>query len=138
VDACACFQARSAARAITDLYDATLEPSGLKLTQLAILAAVQRERDLTMQDLATSLGLDPSTMTRTLRPLEDAGWIASRAGGDKRARALCLTESGSAKLLEAGALWARAQNRLREALGAGVFDRFVADLAKVNRVLRAG
>ena len=134
---CACFQARSAARAITDLYDRTLEPSGLRLTQVAILGAVQARANITMQELATQLGLDPSTMTRTLRPLEDGGWIRTRAGGDKRAKELELTSTGRAKLRECGALWADAQRDLRETLGAAKFDRLVTDLAKVNQALRA-
>ena len=89
-----------------------------------------------MQELATELGLDPSTMTRTLRPLEEGGWIRTCSGGDKRAKQLELTTSGRAKLRESGALWERAQRRLRETLGATTFDRLVTDLAKVNDVLR--
>jgi len=134
---CACFQARSAARAITDLYDRTLEPSGLRLTQVAILGAVRRHPSVTMQELAAELGLDPSTMTRTLRPLEDGGWVEIHAGDDKRAKVLDLTASGRAKLRECGALWDRAQRELKDALGSAVFERLIGDLMKVNEVLRS-
>jgi len=89
-----------------------------------------------MQELATQLGLDPSTMTRTLRPLENGGWILTRPGGDKRAKRLELTTDGRAKLRECGTLWERAQRELRETLGTTTFDRLVTDLAKVNQVLR--
>lgn len=136
LSACACFQARSAARAITDLYDRTLEPSGLRLTQVAILGAIHQRASITMQELAAELGLDPSTMTRTLRPLEDAGWVEIRTGDDRRAKELALSVTGRAKLRECGVLWDRAQRTLRDSLGATVFDRLVADLAKVNRILR--
>jgi len=135
--ACACFNVRSAARAITDLYDRTLEPSGLKLSQFAILTVVAGRAGATMQMVAAELGLDPSTMTRTLRPLEDAGLVRTRAGGDKRAKELALTSAGRAKLRQCGELWSTAQRGLRERLGAETFDRLVADLAKVNEVLRA-
>jgi DNA-binding MarR family transcriptional regulator len=135
---CACFQARSAARAITDAYDRTLEPSGIRLTQVAILGAVHARTKITMQELASQLGLDPSTMTRTLRPLEDGGWIRVCQCGDKRAKQLELTPSGRAKLRECGTLWERAQRELRETLGAKMFDRLVTDLTKVNQVLRGG
>jgi DNA-binding MarR family transcriptional regulator len=134
--ACACFNARSAARAITDLYDRALEPSGVRLTQFAILAVIQARAAASMQTIAAELGLDPSTMTRTTRPLEDAGLVESRAGGDKRARELVLTASGRKKAGECHALWADAQRELRQKLGAEVFDRLVSDLGSVTRALR--
>jgi DNA-binding MarR family transcriptional regulator len=108
----------------------------VKLTQVAILGAIQASANVTMQELATQLGLDPSTMTRTLRPLEDAAWIRTTAGGDKRAKQLELTATGRAKLRECGSLWVRAQRELRDTLGAATFDRLVTDLAMVNQVLR--
>lgn len=90
-----------------------------------------------MQELAAELGLDPSTMTRTLRPLEDGGWVEIHAGDDKRAKVLDLTASGRAKLRECGALWDRAQRELKDALGSAVFERLIGDLMKVNEVLRS-
>ena len=84
LSACACFNARNAARAITDLYDEALAPSGLRLSQFAILAAIRQRHLATMQELAIELGLDPSTMTRTLRPLEEQSLVHTQPGGDKR------------------------------------------------------
>jgi DNA-binding MarR family transcriptional regulator len=134
---CACFNARSAARAITDLYDRTLEPCGLRTTQFAMLAAIQLRRGMTKQDLAAELGLDPSTMTRTLRPLETDGLIAVEAGAsDRRVRSLTLTERGRRKVSEGHRLWHAAQARLRDELGEARFTRLVADLSEVNRILR--
>jgi DNA-binding MarR family transcriptional regulator len=137
LSACACFNARTAARVITDFYDRTLEASGLKLSQFAILVAVGQRCGATMQELAADLGLDPSTMTRTLRPLEDSGLVRTIPGGDKRAKTLELTADGHSVLERALELWRQAQQALRSKIGDEVFDRLNGDLAAVTRALRA-
>jgi DNA-binding MarR family transcriptional regulator len=139
IGACACFNARNAARAITDLYDRVLEPCGLRVTQFAILVAIHGGKHgeaATMQDVAAGLALDPSTMTRTLRPLVDEGIVEIRAGGDRRAKILVLTKKGSATLAEGHALWRKAQAELRTSVGAAVFERLLGDLQKVSKSLR--
>ena len=134
---CACFNARQAARAITALYDEVMEPTGLKTTQFAILAAIRADDDMTMQKLAAGLGLDPSTMTRTLRPLLDDGLVEVLSGAqDRRVKRLALTRTGRRKLRDGVGRWRQAQAQLSERLGSEVFDRLVGDLSAVNRALR--
>jgi len=132
---CACFNARSAARAITDLYDQTLAPSRLRATQFAILAAIHLQAGGAMQTVASELGLDPSTMTRVLRPLEEGGLVTVETGAGGRAKQVELTSLGRKKLAEAHRLWEKAQERLREKLGDRVFERVVKDLGAVQRAL---
>ncbi len=136
VAACACYRARSMARAITGLYDEMLDASGLRATQLAILSAIRSRGAASMQVLATELGVDPSTMTRTLAPMERDGFVASEAGEDRRVRELVLTAKGHRKLAEAGKLWSGAQQRLREKIGADRFDRLLDDMDAVLAALR--
>jgi DNA-binding MarR family transcriptional regulator len=136
VGACACFRVRSAARAITEFYDAALEPAEIRLTQMAILSVIASGAGTTMQDVAKQLGLDPSTMTRTLRPLEVAKLVRVRAGSDRRAKEMELTSAGKKALAEAGAYWADAQRTLREKVGRNVFDRLLGDLSTVMRTLK--
>jgi len=134
--ACACFNARSAARAITDLYDDALATSGLRTTQFAILATIHLRAGITMQELAGQLDLDPSTMTRTLRPLEQDGLVRIETASDRRAKSLVLTSAGRHKLGECHALWNGAQTELRARLGSEVFNRVVADMNTVTQALR--
>lgn len=133
---CACFRARSMARAITGLYDETLEDSGLRTSQLAILAAIRTHGAASMQELAAELGVDPSTMTRTLAPMERDGFVTSAPGEDRRVRELVLTAKGHRKLAEAGRLWAEAQDKLRARIGVERFDRLLADMTEVLAALR--
>jgi DNA-binding MarR family transcriptional regulator len=136
LDPCACFRARNMARAITLLYDETLDRSGLRSSQFATLAAIRTHGAVSMQQLAAELGLDPSTMTRTLAPLERDGFVASETGEDRRVRELALTPKGHRKLAEGSALWNRAQERLREKIGNERFERLVADMGEVIAALR--
>ncbi len=133
---CACFRSRSVARAITALYDATLDDSGIRTSQLAILTAIRTHGAVSMQMLAAELGVDPSTMTRTLLPMERDGFVASEPGEDRRVRELVLTAKGHRKLAEAGRLWAQAQDKLREKIGSERFERLLADMAEVLTALR--
>ncbi len=140
VGGCACFNVRQAARAITGLYDSVIEPVGLKITQFAILATIHRDRDdePTMQSLAAELGLDPSTMTRTLRPLVDDGVIeiVAGSGGDRRVKTVALTSLGRHKLGQGRKRWEDAQRQLADKIGPEVFDRLIGDLRAVTQALR--
>ena len=54
---CACFNARTAARAITALYDSSLEPAGIRTTQFAMLVAIQVRGSITMPGNVSCHGL---------------------------------------------------------------------------------
>lgn len=136
VGACACFRVRTAARAMTEFYDAALEPARVRLTQMAILAAIAARRGATMQTLSRELGLNPSTMTRTLRPLEEDKLVRVRPGADRRAKELELTVAGRKTLADAAARWSEAQRTLRDEIGGAVFDRLLSDLSAVTRTLK--
>jgi len=128
---CACAGLRRAARAVTRLYDAALRPTGLRSTQFALLQALTMAGGpLTQGTLGDILALDTTTLTRTLRPLEDAKWIRSFPGADSRERYLELTPLGRRLLERATPAWERAQRQLEEMLGS-------RDWAVLERVTRA-
>jgi DNA-binding MarR family transcriptional regulator len=118
LDACMCHKTRMAARAITRTYDDALRSTGLRATQISVLAAVGARGALSIQSLAESLEMDRTTLTRNLRPLEDRGYVVVAPEGRHRSRMLTLTEVGHTALVEALPLWEGAQRRLRRRLGA--------------------
>jgi DNA-binding MarR family transcriptional regulator len=120
------------------MYDEVMEPVGLKMTQFAILATIFRDKEPTMQLLAAELGLDPSTMTRTLRPLTDGGLVQIQPGedGDRRVKRLALTSLGRHKLGQGKKHWEAAQQQLSDRVGPEVFDRLIGDLSAVTKALR--
>ena len=66
---CVCNTLRMATRAVTQLYDDVLRPSGLRVTQFSILAAIARLGEAGVSQLADALAIEQTTMTRSLTPL---------------------------------------------------------------------
>jgi len=114
---CACLKVRMAARAVTRAYDDALRPIGLRSTQLSVLVAVAIEGAISIAALASFLGMDRTTLTRNLRPLEKEGLISIGPEGWHRSRTLEITKKGKSRLREAVPLWERAQGTLRQKLG---------------------
>jgi len=117
LDTCMCHRTRVAARAITRAYDDALRKTGLRATQLSVLAAVGARGAMSIQSLADSLGMDRTTLTRNLRPLEDKGLVILAAEARHRSRMLTLAPSGKAMLVKALPLWEEAQRATRKRLG---------------------
>ena len=118
--ACVCQTMRRVARKISKRYEDALRPVALKAGQFTILAALKRERPAPLGALAAGLGMDRTTLTKDLRPLERRGLVTSVADEkDARVRRLKLTPQGRALLKKAVPLWQAAQKVSHERL-AGV------------------
>ena len=128
---CLCGALRKATRAVTRLYDDALRPSGLRITQFAVLRTLVRRGPMRMRDLSAVLVLEETTLNRSVRLLHERGWIAIRTGRDRRERMLSITAAGRAVLAEAEPLWAAAQQRMTDELGAG-WDGLVRSLREVT------
>ncbi len=135
--ACTCFNLRKASRAVTQLFEAALEASGLKVTQFTVLAVVSAAGTATMTDLARTLVMDRTTLTRNLRPLENRGLIDIDSGADRRTRFVALTRRGRAKLDAALPLWKRAQARMVGGLGRAAWGDLLAGLDVAVAVAQA-
>jgi len=110
---CICSTLRRATRAITAAYDAALAPSGLRVTQFAVLRTLARLGPLPVTRLAAETALDRSTMGRNLDPLERRGLVRIEVGqADHRERVAHLTATGEAAVETALPYWRRAQARV--------------------------
>ena len=127
---CACFNVRKTSRMITQLFDHALKPSGIKATQFTILGVLANEGEIAIKELAISLGLDRTTLTRGIVRLETAGLIKSREGDDARQRFVALTTKGIKKLNDSIPYWEKAQDTMEKGLGKN-FPRFLDTLETV-------
>src|SRR5262245_14189511 len=93
---CLCNALRQAARAVSRLYDEELRGVGLRTTQYSLLRVLARAGQVRQGDLSERASLDETTLTRNLRPLVDAGWIAVRSGADRREKLVTITKGGTA------------------------------------------
>ena len=135
--ACACASLRRAARAVTQGYEAELRSAGLRATQFTLLQALERTGTSAQGALGELLALDPTTLSRTLRPLERAGWIRTDRGSDRREVRWTLTAAGRRRLDRAIPAWERAQARLRARLRPELWALLVEDLAAVAAAARS-
>jgi len=112
-----CASFRRASRALTQLYDETLRPLGLRATQFTILQVLSRAGKVSQGELGQMLAIDSTTLTRTLRIMGREGWIAERRGKDRRKRLLRLSKDGRHQFNSALPPWEKAQAQLRHQLG---------------------
>ena len=114
---CVCGTLRMVSRAVTQLYDEALRPSGLRVTQFSILAVMARMREANLRQLEDALAIDQTTLTRSLSLLERDGVIERVPHPDGRIKAMRLTARGRRALDVARPLWAQAQGKVLRELG---------------------
>ena len=131
---CLCNALRQATRAVSRLYDEELRGVGLRTTQYSLLRRLRAAGEVRQRDLGGLTSLDETTLTRNLRPLIDAGWVAVRPGEDRREKLIRLTEAGAAKLHEARPAWERAQERMRSRLPEGTWSALLHLLPELTHL----
>jgi DNA-binding MarR family transcriptional regulator len=114
---CTNFQLRQLMRRVSQHYDGEMGKIDLKTTQYSLLSHVVKLGPIRPGDLAAAMKMEPSTLTRNLKPLVTAGWVTLEAGDDGRSRSVTITEAGRAKRTEAQRRWKVAQLSLNQTLG---------------------
>jgi DNA-binding MarR family transcriptional regulator len=115
---CAVRATRATSRALTRRYDEALRPSGLRATQFPLLVAVALHGSATVGQLAETMAMDRTTLTRELRPLEARRLVVRRPGEDRRTRRLEITDDGRQAIARTLPLWREVQAAVMEELGA--------------------
>jgi len=114
---CMCSSVRRASRALTQLYEQALRPTGLRATQFTILQVLSRAGEVLQGQLGEMLALDSTTLTRTLEIMIKREWVAERRGEDRRQRWLRLSKAGKSKLHRTLPAWEKVQSQLQRELG---------------------
>jgi DNA-binding MarR family transcriptional regulator len=130
-DTCLCLHVQRAARTLARRFDEALRPVGLTNGQFSLLMSLNRPAPAGMGSVAMLLGMDRTTLTAALKPLERRGLVTVTADpADRRGRLLSLTPEGQAVLANAVPIWEATHaavetllgdmdpGRLREGLGA--------------------
>ncbi len=115
---CTCSRLRKVTRRVSQIYDRSLESSGLTVTQYALLAHLASFDGISIGALAGKMVMDPTSLTRTLRPLERQGLVVLKPSrSDRRMRLLHLTSAGRRAFDQAKPYWARTQRFIESAIG---------------------
>ena len=133
LDACNCFAVRKAARRMTQIYDAKLAPSGVRVTQFMILMALNNVGGLSVNRLAELMVMNRTTMGKNLRPLERDGLVDVRISKeDRRSRDILLTREGRSLLDRAYPLWRSAHDSFEQEHGVKFAEQFRSMLGEVS------
>jgi DNA-binding MarR family transcriptional regulator len=107
---CACATLRRASRVLTQHYERSFRGSGLRATQFTLLAVLTQTGPLPLSALAAQAGLERTTLTRNLQPLQAKGLVCVLpTDGDQRVRRVELTRSGLVAARKALPAWRKAQ-----------------------------
>jgi DNA-binding MarR family transcriptional regulator len=109
---CVCFQLRKTSRTITQLYDAALQPAGVRSTQFALLVAVAKKEPITISELGDLLVIDPTTLSRSLRKLQGMEYVELVSGADRRERLVRLSSKGRRIVRKSLPHWAKVQEQV--------------------------
>ncbi len=125
------------ARAVSRLYAETMRPAGLTRAQFPILSMLDGLGSLPMTVLADRLYMERTTLTRHLRPLEEAGFVERpKNSEDARVRLVAISDTGRLKLGEARRLWESAQTRMIERFGTEDWAQLETALRTLRRLTR--
>jgi len=133
---CICGNLREASRAITQMYDEALQPSGLLATQFRLLGAIGAQGPIALTPLADALVMDPTTLARNLKPLERDGLVKISRGADRRTRILQITPQGLAALQKAVPLWEEAQTQIISQIGEEKWRAMLGDWSALVTLVR--
>jgi DNA-binding MarR family transcriptional regulator len=102
---------------VTRIYDQELRRAGLEITQFGLLTALAKTGEANQKRLSAGFAMDSTTLTRTLKPLRNQGWVQVKRGKDRRERLFSLTRAGKRQIADAQPHWHRAEQRLRREIG---------------------
>jgi DNA-binding MarR family transcriptional regulator len=118
---------RRLTRRVTAFYEHHMRDSGLKLSQYSLLVQLS-DVPQALTTLADRMEIDRTTLTRSLQPLLEQGWVAESSGTDARQRLFVRTASGTRARNAARKYWRQAQLALEQHLGQDFVANFHARL----------
>ncbi len=131
---CASFNFRRTARAVTQLYDAALQESGIRSTQFAILVGIRKKQPVSVSALAEVLTIDQTTLTRSLRLLKKESLITISERSTMRQRFLEITPKGERALGRCLPLWRKAHKEFVATIGAEYWKNLRNELERLAHV----
>jgi Transcriptional regulators len=131
---CLVLNTRMAARAVTRRADRKLRAFGVTSAQFNILGALFRQPGRSVTEMASSLAMDRTTLSRNLDVLERKGLVKAVdpvEGVHANTRLSALTEEGSRQVEKILPEWRDGQAELRATLRNPDFAEVIAALRQV-------
>ncbi|WP_160004714.1 MarR family winged helix-turn-helix transcriptional regulator [Rhizobium sp. 18055] len=120
---CSSSALKRASRQLSQLYKDVLAPSGLTITQYALLTQIKLGGATPLKLLAKTMVMDLSALGHTLKPLQRDGLVELISDDrDRRVKRVRLSDKGEQLWHEAHSLWLDAQARFDAAFGKEASD----------------
>ena len=115
---CLATRIRQLNRIINRVYDEAMRPLGITASQFTLLTQLAQQDGITAREISTTVNIEESTLSRSLKRLFALGLITMDDPlGGRRGRALHLTVKGQAVITEAKRLWQSAQQKAARMMG---------------------
>lgn len=135
-DACLCLHTRRLARALSRHFDEAFRPLGLTNGQFSLMAGLNLPSPRPMGAVARLLGMDRTSLTAMLKPLEARGLVTVEVDADdRRGKRIGLTPAGRRLLARAVPIWEETHAEIEARLDAGVADLLREGMSSVGEVL---
>lgn len=114
---CYCINSRRLSNLITNKYDKHLQEINLTVNQYSLLININQLEICSVSDLANYVGLERTTLVRTLKPLFDKKLIEDISETTQRNRQIKITQKGKEVLEKGKPLWKQAQKEIEDKIG---------------------
>ncbi len=114
---CLAVRIRLLNRTVTNIFDAALRPLGLKVSQLNVLMVVAKRGPISPGDVARSLNMEKSTLSRNVDRMRTHGWLKVSEGDSGRKQILEIGPAGRRLIEKSLPFWKKAQAQTEAMLG---------------------
>lgn len=133
---CTCDLMRRTARTITQYYDGFLNQAEIKSSQFAILGALANTGSITVSELAKTVSIERTGLTRNLAILERNGWVQIKmSANDSRQRIVSLSKNGYRQLDLAIPYWEQAHEIISNAIGATPYTGLLQSIKSIDKAI---
>jgi DNA-binding MarR family transcriptional regulator len=130
---CVASRLRMLNRVVTNIYDNSLRPLDLKVSQMNILVAAAKMGTARPTEVCERLHLDISTLSRNVERMKARGWLEVVPDEDGRSQPFRLTAQGRKLLEKAVPAWSEAQQKVKKVLGAGFVEQLNQAMKRVSK-----
>lgn len=131
---CLVLNTRMASRAVTRRADRKLRSFGVSAAQFTILTSMLSRPGLSVTDMAESIAMDRTTLSRNLDLLERKGLVETTPVQSGNSRVCALTERGAELVDQMVPEWRAAQAELRETLSNPDFPSIITALQQLSKL----
>lgn len=130
-----CFNLRSGWQHVSRMYNSYASEHDVSVSIAYVLLNLSREEGVPSTQIAPMLGMEPSSLTRLLKNLEEKKLIRKKSDeSDARQVLIFLTTEGERKKEVARRIVRRFNNRVRQNIPEQDLEIFLKTLNKINEV----